>query len=234
ITRAIDASLQRLKTDYIDIYFLHRFDEKTDLQDTLRVLDDLVCQGKILYIGASNFAAWQVVKALGISEHKGWSKFVCIQPMYNLVKRQAEVEILPMAIAENIGVMSYSPLGGGLLTGKYNQTKASGTGRLTDNPMYQIRYHEAWLYDVAEKFTTFANEININPVSLAIAWVRAHPGITAPIIGARNLDQLKPSLEAVNIDMTEELWQKISSLSYEPASATDRNEEAVDSNYRER
>ena len=234
ITRAIEASLRRLKTDYVDIYFLHRFDEKTDIQDTLKVLEDLVRQGKVLYIGASNFAAWQVAKALGISENKGWSKFVCLQPMYSLVKRQAEVEILPMAISENIGVISYSPLGGGLLTGKYNQANAAGMGRLSDNPMYKIRYHEKWMYDVAQKFTALASEIDINPVSLAIAWAKAHPGITSPIIGARNLDQLKPSLEAVNIDMTKELWQKISSLSYEPVSATDRNEEKVDPKYGER
>ena len=234
ITRAIEASLKRLNTDYIDIYFLHRFDEKTDLQETLRVLDDLVRQGKILYIGASNFAAWQMGKALGISEYRGWSKFACIQPMYNLVKRQAEVEILPMAIAENVGVISYSPLGGGLLTGKYNQTQTSGTGRLTDNPMYQIRYHEQWMYEVAKEFTAFAHEMNVHPVSLAIAWVGAHRGITAPIIGARNLDQLKPALEAVDIDMSEALWQKIASLSYEPAFATDRNEERIDAKYKAR
>lgn len=234
ITRAVEASLKRMDTDYIDIYFLHRFDEKTDLHDTLRVLDDLVCQGKILYVGASNFAAWQIAKALGISDNRGWSKIVCIQPMYNLVKRQAEVEILPMAMSENVGVISYSPLGGGLLTGKYNKSKASGTGRLTDNSMYQIRYHEEWMYDVSEKFNNLSKELNINPVSLAIAWVGAHPGITSPIIGARNIDQLRPSLDAVNIEMTDELWQKVSSLSYLPASATDRNEERIDDKYRSR
>ena len=231
ITRALEASLKRLNTDYIDIYFLHRFDEKTELQETLRVLDDLVSQGKILYIGASNFTAWQVAKALGISENRGWSKIACIQPMYNLVKRQAEVEILPMAVSENIGVISYSPLGGGLLTGKYNQSKASTTGRLTENKMYQARYQPEWMYEVAKKFTALANEMNIDPVSLAVAWAGAHPGVTAPIIGARNLEQLRPSLDAINIDMNEELRNKISTLSIEPAPATDRSEEKIDPKY---
>lgn len=234
ITRAVEASLKRLNTNYIDIYFLHRFDEMTDLQETLRVLDDMVSQGKILYIGASNFTAWQVAKALGISENRRWSKIVCIQPMYNLVKRQAEVEILPMAESENVGVISYSPLGGGLLTGKYSQSKAFGTGRLTDNKMYNARYQQQWMYEVAEKFTALANEMNIHPVSLAIAWAGAHPGITAPIIGARNLEQLKPSLESISIDMNEELYKEISSLSIEPASATDRSEEKIDPKYGKR
>ena len=123
IRHALEESLRRLKTDYIDLYFLHRFDDLTPLEETLRVLDDLVHEGKVLYLGASNFTAWQVAKALGISNVNGWNRFECIQPMYNLAKRQAEVELLPMAKAENVGVISYSPLGGGLLTGKYAKGK---------------------------------------------------------------------------------------------------------------
>jgi aryl-alcohol dehydrogenase-like predicted oxidoreductase len=135
---ACEASLKRLGTDYIDVYFIHRFDDHTDLHETLRALDDLVTQGKVLYLGASNFAAWQVAKAMGISVREGWSKFCCIQPMYNLVKRMAEVELLPMAKSENLAVLPYSPLGGGLLTGKYSQ--GDGQGRLVENSMYEKRY----------------------------------------------------------------------------------------------
>ncbi|MDX1409473.1 MAG: aldo/keto reductase, partial [Saprospiraceae bacterium] len=116
MVRAVEDSLQRLNTDYIDLYFIHRFDDKTPLDETLRALDDLVSQGKVLYLGASNFAAWQVAKALGISAQMGWNRFECIQPMYNLVKRQAEVELFPMAQSEQLGVITYSPLGGGLFT----------------------------------------------------------------------------------------------------------------------
>ncbi len=231
IVRAVEASLKRLDTDYIDLYFIHRFDEGTPIEETLRVLDNLVAQGKILYLGASNFAAWQVAKALGISDKMGWSKFVCLQPMYNLVKRQAEVEILPMAQSENVGVISYSPLGGGLLTGKYGSTKRPESGRLMENKMYQTRYGAQYMYDVAEQFTTLANKTGHNPVSLAIAWVNAHPGITAPIIGARTVEQLQPSLDAVNIDMTDQLYNRISDLSVAPPPATDRNEEKTKFNY---
>lgn len=231
IARAIEASLKRLDTDYIDLYFIHRFDDQTPIEETLRVLDDLVAQGKILYIGASNFAAWQVAKANGISDKMGWSKFVCLQPMYNLVKRQAEVEILPMAQSENIGVISYSPLGGGLLTGKYGSSKRPTTGRLMENKMYQTRYADQEMYDIAERFTELAQQSGHNPVSLAIAWANAHPGVTAPIVGARNIEQLESSLASVDIDMTGELYEQISNLSATPPPATDRNEEKSKFNY---
>ena len=223
IMRAVEASLKRLNTDCIDVYFLHRFDENTPLEETLRALDDLVTQGKILYPAASNFAAWQVAKALGLSAREGWAKFACLQPMYNLVKRTAEIEILPMAQAENLGVIPYSPLGGGLLTGKYGVDRKPATGRLVGNQMYMTRYRDSWTYEVADAFTQFANERGYLPVSLAIAWVGGHPAITAPIIGARNVEQLKGSLKSLEIDMTPELYAEISALSPEPPPATDRN-----------
>lgn len=231
ILQAVEASLKRLKTDRIDIYFIHRFDDLTPLAETLRVLDDLVRQGKILYAGASNFAAWQAAKALGISAKEGWVRIECLQPMYNLVKRQAEVEIFPMALSENIGVIPYSPLGGGLLSGKYGLSRRPESGRLIENKMYATRYGDDWMYETAEKFTGFAAERGYNPASLAAAWAAAHPAVTAPIIGARNMDQLTDSLEALNIDMTDDLYAEISSLSPQPPPATDRNEENTPFNY---
>jgi len=225
LMRAVEDSLRRLKTDYIDIYFLHHFDDETPLEETLRALDDMVEQGKILYPAASNFAAWQIAKALGISALHGWAPFACIQPMYNLVKRQAEVEILPLALSEGLGVISYSPLGGGLLTGKYGVGRKPESGRLIENTIYQARYGDEWVYRVAEDFTTFAKERGYNPVALAVAWVGSHPAITAPIIGARNVAQLEDSLAAMEIDMTPELRAEISALSPEPPPATDRSEE---------
>ena len=128
ILASIEASLKRLNTDYLDVYFIHHFDDQTPLVETLRALDDLVQSGKILYPAASNFAAWQVMKALGISAAQGWSPFAVLQPMYNLVKRQAEVEILPMALSEGLGVIPYSPLGGGLLSGKVRPRRAPRIG----------------------------------------------------------------------------------------------------------
>lgn len=234
LVRAVENSLRRLGTDRIDILFIHRFDEKTALHETLRALDDLVRQGKILYLGASNFAAWQVMNALGLQRREGWTPFHVIQPMYNLVKRQAEVELLPLAQHEDLGVLSYSPLGGGLLTGKYGVDSQPEQGRLVENEMYQTRYGDTVNYKVADRFTQFAEDHGYDPVPLAVAWVAHHPAISAPIIGARNQEQLEGSLNALAIDMTPELREAISDLSPTPPPATDRLEERTDTTYGER
>jgi aryl-alcohol dehydrogenase-like predicted oxidoreductase len=225
IALAVEDSLRRLKTDRIDVYFVHKFDADTPMEETLRAMDDLARQGKILYAGASNWAAWQIAKALGISAREALSRFECIQPMYNLAKRQAEVEILPLAQAEQMGVISYSPLGGGLLTGKYGVGQRPESGRLVENQMYMKRYSLEQYYATAERFTEYATGRGIHPVTLAVAWVKANPAITAPIIGARNLEQLEPSLAALDVEMTEEERDEISALSIEPPPATDRLEE---------
>lgn len=229
LVRAVEASLKRLKTDRIDLLYLHRFDDETSLEETLRALDDLVRSGKVLYLGASNFAAWQVMKALGLSRQHGWSPFVAIQPMYNLVKRQAEVELLPMARSERLGIFPYSPLGGGLLTGKYGVHKKPESGRLVESDQYQYRYGEAGMYQVAEDFTALATELGVHPVSLAIAWVGAQ--VTAPIIGARNTEQLGPALKSVDVALDAELVERIAGLSPAPPPATDRNEEGTEFAY---
>ncbi len=221
----IESSLKRLNTDRVDLYFLHRFDKDTPIEETIRALDDLVQQGKILYPAVSNWAAWQIMKALGISASEALSRFECIQPMYNLVKRQAEVEILPMAESEQIGVIPYSPLGGGLLTGKYSSANKPDEGRLVQNKMYELRYGEALYYEVAQKFSDHAKEKGYHPATLAVAWVMTHPAVTAPIIGARNTEQLQASLDALKVDMTPEWRAEISAMSYEPPPAHDRLEE---------
>lgn len=227
ILAQVEGSLKRLDTDYLDVYFIHHFDDTTPLPETLRALDDLVRAGKILYPAASNFAAWQVAKALGLSALHDWAPFAVLQPMYNLVKRQAEVEILPLALSEGLGVIPYSPLGGGLLTGKYARGVRPQSGRLVENAMYQVRYGAEWVYDVAERFTAFARQRGYEPAALAVAWVGSHPAVTAPIIGARNLQQLEGSLKSLEIDMTPELRAEVSALSPEPPPATDRSEEAA-------
>lgn len=231
IRNALEASLKRLQTDRIDIYYVHRFDDFTPLEETLGVLDSMVAQGKILYLGASNFAAWQVAKALGISDTRGWARFSCIQPMYNLVKRQAEVEILPQAQAEGLGVFPYSPLGGGLLTGKYGLQKKPDFGRLVENKMYITRYEAEWMYAAAEKFTELAEQRGLSPVTLAIAWVAAHPAVTAPIVGARSLDQLKDCIVSTAYPLSTELYSQIAALTPDPPPATDRNEEKTAQNF---
>jgi aryl-alcohol dehydrogenase-like predicted oxidoreductase len=225
IMSAIEASLRRLGTERIDIYYIHRYDDRTPLEETLRAMDDLVRQGKILYPAVSNFAAWQTAKALGISSGQGWTPLACIQPMYSLVKRQAEVEILPMALSEGLGVVPYSPLAGGLLSGKYGVSRRPEAGRLTTHKISQARYGDSLYYEVAERFTSFSRERGYEPAALAIAWVAGHPAVTAPIIGARNTTQLRACLAAADIPMPQNLRDEISDLSPEPPPATDRNEE---------
>lgn len=225
ILREVEGSLRRLQTDRIDVYFVHRFDPNTPITETLAALDTLVQQGKILYPAVSNWAAWQIARALGISEMKRMAPFACMQPMYNLVKRQAEVELLPLAQAERMGVIPYSPLGGGLLTGKYGMTVKPDQGRLVENAMYGKRYGEDLHYEVAERFANYAATKGYAPATLAVAWVMWHPAVTAPIIGARNLEQLDASLAAADIEMTPAWRAEISALSYPPPVATDRTEE---------
>jgi len=225
IMLAVEASLRRLGTDRLDLYFLHTFEPQTPIEETLRALDDLVRQGKILYPAASNWAAWQIATALGVSAREGLARFACIQPMYNLVKRQAEVEILPLAQMENLGVISYSPLGGGLLTGKYGTERRPESGRLVEREMYMRRYGDPTYYGIAERFSAHARERGVHPATLAVAWVMSHPAITAPIVGARDVEQLEASLAAADVAMTPEWRAEISALSVEPPPATDRTEE---------
>ncbi len=228
ITREVDNSLRRLNTDRLDLYFVHQIDPKTPIDETVAALDQLVRDGKIVYPAVSNWAAWMIAKALGIAEARRLARFECIQPMYNLVKRQAEVEILPLAGSEELGVIPYSPLGGGLLTGKYGRDRKPSAGRLVDNPMYVHRYGDPTYFQVAERFTDYADQAGEHPVSLAVAWVMSHPAVTAPIIGARNVEQLEPSLQAVEVAMDADRRAEIAALSPDPPLATDRAEEKTE------
>jgi len=232
IMLSVEQSLSRLQTDRIDLYFIHYFDPFTAMDETLRALDDLVRQGKVLYLGVSNWAAWQIAKALGISERAGLARFACIEPMYNLVKRQAEVEILPLAESEQLGVIAYNALGAGLLSGKYVQDSLPQSGRIVEKDLYNKRYSNPAYYEIAERFVNTAKELGVNPVTLAVSWVQSHPAITAPIIGARNVTQLEDSLAAAEFNMTPELREEISRLSVSPGTATDRLEEEIDQKYK--
>jgi aryl-alcohol dehydrogenase-like predicted oxidoreductase len=224
VRRAVEASLKRLGTDRVEILFLHHYDALTPLDEHMRAVEDVVRAGKVLYPAVSNYSAWQTQAALGYQERAGWARLQAIQPMYSLVKRQAEVELLPMAQANELGVMAYSPSGGGLLSGKYAQPGAQG--RHTTNKMYKVRYGDAWMQETAAKFVALCKERGWHPISAAVAWVGAHPAITAPIIGGRNLDQLRASLDAVKIAMTPETRAEIAALSRTPPPATDRSDEA--------
>ena len=226
ITRAAEDSLKRLRTDRVEVFYLHQQDALTPLEESVRALEELVRAGKILYPALSNHAAWQTQKALDLEEAQGWARLQVIQPMYNLVKRQAEVEILPMAEANAIAVVPYSPAGGGLLSGKYEQKEKPAVGRLVEKEQYRVRYGEHWMHETAARFAAFCRERGVHPMSMAVAWVGSHPAVTAPIIGGRNVDQLRASLDALKIDMTPGLRAEISALSRTPPPATDRLEES--------
>ncbi len=226
VRRAVDASLKRLNTDYIDVYYMHHFDDDCTLEESLSVFNDLVREGKINYIGLSNMAAWQYMKAVGITRQHNYAPIACVQPMYSLLKRQCESEILPMAKSEGLGVFSYSPLGGGILTGKYlSKTKEADEGRLNNMDMYKERYKDQKHAEIAKNFTDYAAKRGLNPISLNIAWVESHSAITAPIIGGRSAEQIKPSLDAADIDVTDEMRSELSAMTDTPEPATDRSEE---------
>ncbi len=227
ITRAIEESLTRLKTDRVEVFYLHQPDPVTPLEESLRALEDLVRAGKILHPAISNHAAWQTQEAIDIEKAHGWAGLQAIQPMYSLVKRQAEVELLPMAYANGLAVMPYSPAGGGLLSGKYVQKDPQVTGRFVSNTRYHDRYGEGWMHDTAADFAAFCKKRDDHPVSMAVAWVAGHPAVTAPIIGARNVDQLRASLDSIKIDMTPALRAEIATLSRTPPPPTDRLEEVI-------
>ncbi len=228
LVRACEASLKRLGTDRIDLYFVHRFDPRTDLEETLRGLELLVQSGKILYPAVSNFAAYQTQRALDIAERQGWARLVAIQPMYNLLKRQAEVELLPMARDNNIGVLPYSPLGAGLLSGKYSGGQSSREGRMLTSKNYQVRYETTDAQRVAGQFVQLAERIGVPAPALAIAWVAAHPAVTAPLLGARNVAQLEVCLQAASVRLDPGEYAEIANLTRAPAPATDRNDDGTE------
>ncbi|WP_299375348.1 aldo/keto reductase [uncultured Tateyamaria sp.] len=215
-------SQKRLNLDVVDILYLHRFDDNTPLQETFDALATLKHEGRIRHIGVSNFAAWQVMKAQAVAAAFD-IRIDIIQPMHSLVKRQSEVELFPMCVDQGIEIAPYSPLGGGLLTGKYSQ---GASGRLTEDSRYAARYNVAWMHEAAAKLAALADETGTSPATLAVAWAMAHPARPRPIVSARSAAQLAPSLEALNIEMTSDLYDRITGFSVTPPPATDRIEEA--------
>jgi aryl-alcohol dehydrogenase-like predicted oxidoreductase len=227
IRLSVEQSLRHLNTDFIDLYYAHNFDPDTPIEETLSAFDDLVREGKVMCIGASNWAAWQIAKALGISARGGFTPFCCLQPMYNLVKRQAEVEILPLARADRLAVAPFNVLAGGLLTGKYGVNQRTAEGRLTRDTLTRTRYQDERNFEVADRLGEYAESVGTPPATAAIAWVMSNEVVTSPIVGVSNEQQLGPwfdalkFLESVGPDWREELTD----VSDRPPPATDRSEE---------
>jgi aryl-alcohol dehydrogenase-like predicted oxidoreductase len=209
------------------VFYLHRFDDDTDLGESLRALDDLVRAGKILYPACSNFAAWQVAHALGLAAAQGLAPFCAVQPMYSLLKRQAEVEILPMGRALGVAVVPYSPTAGGLLTGKYARGQRPEGARFATNKMYQARYADTSYWEAADAFTALASELGQKPATLAVAWVAAHPAVTSVLLGGRNAEQFVDTLAAGDLELDADAYARVSALTPTPPPATDRSEEGA-------
>ncbi len=223
ILQSFEESRARMKLDMIDLLYLHRFDPSTSLQDSFEALAELREDGLIRYIGISNFAAWQVMKAAQVARNLGTNIDV-LQPMYSLVKRQVEVELLPACQDQSISVVPYSPLGGGLLTGKYATDDASG--RLIDDTRYNARYNVPWMHETARALPQIAAQHETDAATLAVAWVMKNKAVAAPIISARSSEQLAPSLAALDFEMSDALYDQLTALTQTPAPATDRLEEA--------
>lgn len=221
IRSQFDVCRRRLQQDCVDLLYLHRFDPTGDLDEAMACLAALKQAGQIRHVGLSNAAAWQVMKTVAVAQKYDLTIDV-LQPMYNLVKRQVEVEILPMCADQGITVAPYSPLGGGLLTGKYTQ---GGSGRLDEDAGYAKRYGLGWMPGAVEGLVQIAAELNVSPATLAVAWVAAHPNALCPIISARTAEQLQPSLDAITYDLTAEVYASLSALAPTPQPATDRTEE---------
>lgn len=222
LSKQFEKSLSRLGQDKVDILYLHRFDPDTPLEKTLHWFAEQIEQQRIRYIGVSNFAAWQITKAQFIGQQLG-VHISAVQPMYSLVKRQAEVEIFPACDDLDIECFSYSPLGAGLLTGKY---ALKGTkGRLAEDARYAKRYGAFEMHASAKALNEISKRYNVSSATLAVAWVLMSPYRTTPIISSRTSEQLSPVLDALDFDMSENLFAEINEISAKPAPATDRLEE---------
>ena len=214
IIEQCEASLRRLQTDYIDLYQIHRPEADTPIDETLRALDDLIRSGKVRYIGTSTFGAWQVVESLWVAKELGLNRFVSEQPPYNILDRRIERELVPMAQTFGIGLIPWSPIAGGLLSGKYRRGEPPPAGtRFADanTPGRDRRLTEA-MFDVVEQLERISQGKDCSMVQLALAWVMAQPGITSPIIGPRTLAQLEEYLGAPAVSLTETDHQQIDAL----------------------
>ncbi len=205
IMEAVDASLRRLGVDYIDLYQIHRFDPHTPIEETLEALHDVVKAGKALYIGASSMYAWQFARMLHAAERRGWTRFVSMQPHYNLIYREEEREMLPLCMAEGVGVIPWSPLARGFLAGNRTREQKSGeTTRAKSDEYAQDMYYAAHDFDVVDRVVELAKRRGVAPAQIALAWVLHRPGITAPIIGASKIEQLDQSIAALEIRLDAE------------------------------
>lgn len=199
---AVDASLRRLQTDYIDLYYVHVWDDTTPVEEMMRGLDDLVRMGKIRYVGASNFLAWQLASANLLADFKGWSPFIVIQSHYHMLERQVEAEMLPYCRCQGVGMIPYFPLAGGFLTGKYQRGQPAPAGSRGESNPYVQKYMTESNFDKIERLTAWASQRGRGLNELAQAWLLAHPEVSSVITGATSVDQLNANVKAADWVLT--------------------------------
>ena len=219
VLAAIDASLTRLGTDYVDLYQVHHFDASTPVDETLEALHTVVTSGKARYIGVSNYQAYRIARALGRSEALGITRLVSVQPRYTLLFRQIERELLPLCAEEALAVIPYNPLAGGLLTGKHQRAAPPPEGSRftlgTAGTTYVQRYWKEREFDTVDAFVKLARDAGLEPATLAVAWVLAHPAVTAPLVGASKPEQLKASIAAVDLKLAPTLKARLDDLTHD-------------------
>jgi len=219
VLAAIDASLARLGTDYVDVYQAHHFDASTPVDETVEAFDAVVKSGKARYVGVSNYHAYRVARALGRSEALGITRLVSVQPRYNLLFRQIERELLPLCEEEGLAVIPYNPLAGGLLTGKYKRAAPTLEGSRfalgTAGTTYVQRYWKDRELDTVDAFVKLAADHGLEPATLAVAWVLAHPAVTAPLVGASKPEQLKASIAAAELTLDPKLKARLDDLTHD-------------------
>ncbi|UFH54195.1 aldo/keto reductase [Spirosoma sp. KNUC1025] len=212
IMQQLEGSLKRLQMDHVDLYQIHGFDPITPLEETMRGLEDVVRSGKVRYIGCSNLAAWQVMKANGIAEKNGWTKFVSTQNYYSIAGRDLENELVPMVQDQQMAILPWSPLAGGFLSGKYTRdNKPADDSRRLNFDFPPVNQEKA--YDIIDVMQTVAEAHGVSVARIALAWVLAKPGVTSVIIGAKNTDQLLDNIQAADISLTAEQLEKLDEIS---------------------
>jgi aryl-alcohol dehydrogenase-like predicted oxidoreductase len=221
IVEACHASLKRLGTDYIDLYLLHTFDPLVPLEETLRALDDLVRDGKIRYIGCSNFKGWYLMKALALAEARGWERFVAIQSLYALTNRDIEAEVVPTCIDQSVGIMVWGPLAGGFLTGKYRKNQPWPGGTRIASPADHLPFDEDRAYRIVDALDQVAHERNATIAEIALRWVLHQRGVSSVVFGARSRDQLITNLRAADIELSSDDLVHLEEVSRPPRTYPD-------------
>lgn len=217
ILNSVDASLRRLRTDYIDLYQIHIWDPVTPLEETLRALDDLVRWGKVRYVGASNFAAWQLMKALWVSDKNGWVRFSSLQPLYNLAFRDLETELVPLCLDQKLAILPWSPLAFGYLSGKYDRNQPRPASSRVDGPLAQFLPAD-WdrIYTIVDILKEIASGHGVTPAAIALAWLLHKPGVTSVILGVRTMEQLRQNLAAAEVKLSAEEMARLDAVSATP------------------